>query len=510
MFNQQQIMAVPHVIPAPLKGWNSRDPLDAMDPMDAVYLDNLFPDTTELRLRSGFAEHTTGGMSGDAVETLAEIVGADGTRRLVGCANDKFWDCTTAASDATEITGGSAGSDDRWQYTVYKNIGIFVNGSDQPQQVPASGAKSDATYTTITDDSTLVSVTAYRDRLYFAEKDSLSIWYGSVNALTGALTEFDMERIFTKGGYLQFIGTWSRESGSGQDDMFVACSNIGEVVIYNGANPGDASWSLAGKFYLPEPLGRRAGFNLGADFIILTEQGAIPLSSVIASGKVGSYTGVTDKIQDKFREIAIQAGGNFGWEAVIFPRRNQLIINVPTAENTVAHQYVMNTLTGAWCRFKGQNAVTWCIHNKKLYFGGNDGKVYDGDSGTNDNGADIEYLMKQSFNYCGSRATEKQFLLGKPIILASQSMSFNYDVDVDQENLPFGSTVLTTAEGTGSDWDTADWDDAAWDTRISFSQDWYGLAGIGKSAAIKIGGAGNGVSFSVVSNQIIYQNGSLF
>jgi hypothetical protein len=470
-----------------------------MGEMDAVELKNLFPDTTELRLRSGYAEHTTGGMGDDAVETLAEVVGNDGTRRLVACANDKFYDCTTAATTATEITGGTASTSDRWQYVVYKYIGIFVNGADQPQQVPASGAKSDAAYTGIADDADF-------------EIDSLSIWYGGVNALTGALTEFDLERVFSKGGYIEFVGTWSRESGSGQDDLFVVCTSMGEVAVYSGANPGDSTWSLAGKFFLPVPLGRRAGFNLGADFIILTEQilteqGAIPLSTVIASGKVGSYTGTTDRIQDAFRAVAIQAKSNFGWEAVVYPRRNQLLINVPRAELTASDQYVMNTLTGAWCKFTGQEAVTWCIHNEKLYFGGNDGKVYDGDSGTTDNGADIAFEMKQAFSYFGNRAHSKQFLLGKPIVLASQEMSFNYDVDIDFEDRPFGSTVTTTVSSGGAAWDDADWDDASWDTRQSFNLEWYGLAGIGRAGAVKLAGAASGVSFSVISNQIIYQNG---
>ena len=39
--------------PAPVGGWNARDPLAAMDPADAVKLVNFIPNTTSVTLRQG-------------------------------------------------------------------------------------------------------------------------------------------------------------------------------------------------------------------------------------------------------------------------------------------------------------------------------------------------------------------------------------------------------------------------------------------------------------------------
>ena len=39
---------------APTKGWNTRDALDAMDPADAVTLDNWYPDASGVLVRNGF------------------------------------------------------------------------------------------------------------------------------------------------------------------------------------------------------------------------------------------------------------------------------------------------------------------------------------------------------------------------------------------------------------------------------------------------------------------------
>ena len=46
-------VAQPESVPAPIKGWNTRDALTSMDPLDAVQLDNWYPDASGLNLRNG-------------------------------------------------------------------------------------------------------------------------------------------------------------------------------------------------------------------------------------------------------------------------------------------------------------------------------------------------------------------------------------------------------------------------------------------------------------------------
>ena len=47
-------------IPAPVGGWNARDALAAMSPLDAVTLDNFFPITSGVMLRKGYTQWATG------------------------------------------------------------------------------------------------------------------------------------------------------------------------------------------------------------------------------------------------------------------------------------------------------------------------------------------------------------------------------------------------------------------------------------------------------------------
>ena len=55
-------------IPAPVGGWNARDSIANMEPMDAVQLTNFFPSVSNIVLRGGFVNWVTG-ISGQ-VQTL--------------------------------------------------------------------------------------------------------------------------------------------------------------------------------------------------------------------------------------------------------------------------------------------------------------------------------------------------------------------------------------------------------------------------------------------------------
>ena len=46
-------------VPAPVGGWNARDPLSMMRPEDAVILENWIPRTADVTTRRGAAYHLT-------------------------------------------------------------------------------------------------------------------------------------------------------------------------------------------------------------------------------------------------------------------------------------------------------------------------------------------------------------------------------------------------------------------------------------------------------------------
>ena len=80
-------------VPSPIGGWNARDSIANMDPVDAVQLTNLFPNVNNVVLRGGFSNHVTG-ISGQ-VQTLANY--STGTaNKLFAWAGTAIYDVTTA------------------------------------------------------------------------------------------------------------------------------------------------------------------------------------------------------------------------------------------------------------------------------------------------------------------------------------------------------------------------------------------------------------------------------
>lgn len=499
------MQSVSTTVPAPVGGWNARDPLDAMPPEDAVRLINFIPQPGSVVLRNGFRVHTPSGMGSGPVQTLAEYSSAAGSRKLIAGANGNLYDATTYNTAATSLASGF--TNNKWQYANFKNAGgtnylILCNGADTVQDYNGTTV-ANSTFSGVTL-STLVHVTVYKSRVYFVQKDTASIWYGGANASSGAMTEFAVGSLLRLGGYIQLIGSWSLNSNSDLNDLFVIISNMGEVLIYSGDEPGALNWGIVGRFYIGIPLGRRAGKNLGADFVVVTENGVYSMADLLQNTAPSNYNRLTDKITQAFQESAALYKSNFGWEGCVYPRKNLALINIPIVEGDRSDQYVINTLTGAWCRFVGMDASTFSLLNEKIYFGGMDGKVYEGDYGLDDNGAEINSEIRTAFNYLGNRGFQKQFLMARPIITASNSAPVFFDIDADFEAKQVVSSANINPTTTGG-WDEATWDVDEWDTENLITRDWYSVSGIGYCCSFHIRANFTNTLFSLSAINVMYK-----
>src|SRR5690606_28772508 len=91
----------------------------------------------------------------------------------------------------------------------------------------------------------------------------------------------------------------------------------------------------------------------------------------------------------------------------------------------------MNTVTGAWCRFLGQEANCWEVFNDRLFFGGNDGVVYESDTGGSDAGQPITYDLRTAFNYFGQRGMLKRWTMCRPLLTTNDVVTPGIAINVD-------------------------------------------------------------------------------
>jgi hypothetical protein len=113
---------------SPIGGWNARDSLAEMQPLDAVQMVNFFPTPTDITLRKGYTK-TSIGITGK-VETLMNYANANGTNTLFAVANGVIYNAST--STATSVFTGLTNS--RFQHCMISTDGgnflIAVNGAD--------------------------------------------------------------------------------------------------------------------------------------------------------------------------------------------------------------------------------------------------------------------------------------------------------------------------------------------------------------------------------------------
>lgn len=448
--------------------------------------------------------------------TLAGSFDADdaaiGATSVVSSATGETYTCNGTAVIASPAVVTSGVTSGKWQTVQFgdgtSNWLIMVNGADKPLYYDGS------TWTAVDSGSTpaltgltttnIIGVNVFKGRLFFLQKTSLSFWYLNAGVAGGALTEFDLSAECKRGGYLMAMASWTIDGGNGSDDRAVFITSEGEVIVYQGNNPSNsAAWAKVGTYYLGKPLGRRCWTNFGGDLVILTENGAYPLSAGLQSASIDYKAALSNLIEKAFTTAARSYGSTFGWEATIFPARSSMIVNIPVTEGGEHKQYVMNTITRKWCEFNSWNAEAFAVFNSELYFvsGTN---VYKAWTGTSDNGSNIVVYGKQAFSNFGS-SMPKRVMMYRPILATDGTLNFLTDIDVDFSDDEITGTASYSVSGSGI-WNTAIWDQSNWAAGLQITKEWASpseWAGTWISGKIKI--ATNSLTVQWLASDYIYE-----
>jgi hypothetical protein len=486
-------------IPAGTGGLNGKDPWDQMKPEDAIILDNWIPIPGKCVMRNGYIPWSTG--LGGQVETLEEWAGPT-SRKMIAGANGHLWDAS-AQGAATSLKSGL--SSNRWQGINFKGRLFLGNGVDAPQDFNGTTMSTTA-WTGPGANTALIQPNAYRSRLYWVEEGTTVVWYGGVEAIQGALTSFDIGSVMRQGGALLFTATWSRDTGAGSAEYLVFVTTTGEVLVYNGAFPSDDSWTIIAQFQIGAPLSIRAACNIGPELTLLTYDGLVQFSKLLSVGRATPDTQVSDKLGTKISDMIQEFGVQFGWETLVYPNGNLIIVNAPATTGNLQYQFVMQTVSKGWCRFVGLNANTFSLFNNLLYFGGTDGVVYRADQGQADNGSNISSDIQTAYNYCGARSSNKSFDLIRPIIFSDGNIMPAISLETDFQSFPPNSSPSFSGTG-GTQWDVGQWDTFQWAGGLTLQSNWIGVNGLGYSASIRMQVASKALRCEVQSFDIVFQRG---
>ena len=183
------------------------------------------------------------------------------------------------------------------------------------------------------------------------------------------------------------------DTGSGLDDKCVFVTDQGEVVIFAGTDPtASANWRQEGCYDISRPLGKNAHVKLGGDILVATLDGIVPLTATMQKDVSAlSLAAITYNIEPmwtrEFMNKRIYPWALAKWDEasallVTFPGKASPTMGIPTTvSNTVG---VSNLHTGAWCRYVGWDALCFMQINGSLFFGTQDGKIMQAESGGRD------------------------------------------------------------------------------------------------------------------------------
>lgn len=501
-------------LPAPVGGWNARDSLAAMDPIDAVILQNYWVNTTDVQFRLGYTQFAYGFAS--QVETLMWY--SSGTsNKFFMVEGTRGWDISVGGDFSAGTPALTGLTNARWQYINITTAGgsflLMVNGADKLRGYTGAAWYTDGDGThdiTGFDTSTATNINLFKNRVWFTQTGTLKAWYLGLNSISGAATSFDLSSIARAGGSLIAMATWTIDAGYGVDDLAAFITTNGEIIIYRGTDPSSATtWALVGVFKLGSPIGRRCYMKFGGDLLIMTQDGLVPMAQGLQSSRLDPRVNLTDKIQQAVSDAATNYSNNFGWELCYYAKANMLIVNIPVAEGSTQQQYCMNTISKAWCNFTDVSANCWSLYQDNPFFGGN-GYVAQFWNGTTDfptaTGVSINCRALQAFNYCSEPGQQKQFRMIRPILNTDGQPSIYANVNVDYD-LSDTTAPLSYVNQSYAVWDAATWNTSVWAGGLNIQKAWQGANGIGFCMAPQLKGASMGIKTHWMASDVVFARG---
>jgi hypothetical protein len=486
---------------SPVGGMNTYDALPAMPVQDAILLRNFLPSSYGVTIRRGCRNHADG-FTG-IVKTLMTWRNSDGTEAFFAVDDDGIYDI----SDPDTVTGTPDVdlTDSRLQWTVMGNAAgvhlVGFNGTDNGvwydgtgwEDLKSGNGTDSGTWSGV-DPADLIHCTVHQKRLWGVEIDSTLGWYLPPEQIYGVAKSFDFGGVFNRGGYLQALTTWTHDGGDGMDDYLLAISSAGQVAVYKGISPDSAAtWELVGTYFIGDTFTRRCFAKYGGDVVFLTQYGVLTMSGIVKSND-GSVltTALSRKVQSLFSQVTTEGAYRDGWQVVVYPAANLLIVNVPGLNITQNVQLVLNTITGGWTSFSGLPAFCWATDYDSLFFGTTEG-VYRAWEGNVDNvaqdgtgGDDIIASVQQAFNYFQLPGQLKHYKMVRPTFLSNGNFDYQIGINVD---FNFNDTETPSGKGVSNAgiWGTSEWNDGSvWTGGYISSKLWSSVVDIGYAASVRL------------------------
>lgn len=526
-------------VPAPIKGIIAAGLYGGtadIGPESAIWLWNMVPGEFGITVRQGSREFATNleditAQPGD-VRTMMyfnSTLAGGSTDFAFGVTDAGIYDITgggagpwslaIATSLAWPNTGGNAGWCSFMNYTNTNGDHFLLVCDELNGYYIFDGttwAQGSFTGNPAPDPVDLVQITEWQGRIWFVERDTATAWFLDPLALGGNITPMDVGTRFKKGGHLVQNSAWTLDDGAGMDDKFVMISSSGDVLVWFGVDPTVSDdLQLQGRWFVGSvPEGRRVMSDWGGDINIISTMGVVKLSALLhGDNALSTESHITANITRYIRAEMAIVRDEFGWSMESDPSQSISIISVPQRDESVPPiQFVINTVTKAWCMFRDLDIRCMDKNVTGFYFGTSDGRVMLSFGVADDVNLGLTFAKVINFSWLthywhmNSPAIWKrpQFIRPSWIGSAQPNYAIAVEYDFSLAELP---ALSTGGSGGGvSRWDTAEWDLNLWEGTAQSYFETRGLNGMGRHLAVAVRGNASS-SLSYVGADLIMDKG---
>lgn len=365
-------------------------------------------------------------------------------------------------------------------YFTYDHVGGWVNRTAGITG-PGAGAAINFDF-----------VMAWKNRLWFIENNTTDAWFLPVNSIAGNASNFDFGPLFTRGGDLTAMASWTLDAGNGVDDKLIIVSRGGDVLAYEGTDPATAAtFRIIGRWFMGRPpQGRRFMSKYGGDLMVVGPSGVDYISRMLQGKSLLDPEGNRDTPEFRYNEVIgaeVQStyGQNF-WHPVMVLSEQLVILLTPYNTGTQAHQHIFSMLPRAWSRYVGIPMTSAETFDGELYFGTPTGTVCkmfvaatDDELSNGTPGRTVQGRLQTSYVAPGNDPMSLKIpQLVMPMFIATDTPQAKVQVNTEWDSSPAPGTPAYKAPVQAL-WDIAKWDVAVWAGGTFTFSGWVGAQGLG-------------------------------
>lgn len=249
---------------------------------------------------------------------------------------------------------------------------VLADGNGAPLLFSQAGFSNSAfTTTTGVDPKTLDGVIGHQDRLFFWKTGGdLDFYYGDVGGVSGPLARFPLGRLGNITGTILCCKSLTVDAGHGMNDTLAIFTSTGNIVVYEGLNPGDTQdWRQLTRIKTAPPVSKDAFVEVGSDLWMLTASGVVSVQQTVRDSSLALVSTMSRAIQEKL-VAQIAEGGE--WSMHLSADALRVVIN--RVYKGVSAQFIYYTDSKSWSEASFP-ALRWHNLGRKTEFTALDGDL---------------------------------------------------------------------------------------------------------------------------------------